>query len=1236
MALRRIIAECAKPLETLRAFDAVETAAAFGGLLTVPELQSNCIRLETLVHLALLCSRGQKKPQSKEISSWFSEVGEATPGHMEDPAEDIFVSNIATPRGNYRVLDGVWESGGFYLQRMINVIEGMPSGSNYDILRDDVYALLAISDAVCERAKLVRYQLGNENPEESLSSKIANSLSSLRRRIRFAPDDLRSLGVSLENLGDFIFDSSYRKKMLEESVGNSTLERFPLVARDNDLFLVLPTATGIAIRRYVIEKMISAGMRDALAAGLGREYASSIANIPLLGSRRGAPIEFQRTENGLIAGIGTTVDVGRHLNLVFFGETLNDIEKTGVAGLQPVSQGLVNDLDMWVDHFYSEALKDPNFRDGITLVVSCGIGRGAISLGDNKKRAHWRVEWLSASDLCEMSWIQDFKPLSLWRLFEAMDKVEASGVRLQNINGMLNMVAWARKLEGHLVPHSSLPDDFASTDAPLSIMIEQNALRGLRHEVTATWDVHVVQYVTGQWIRVRRDAESVFEEDRARPIYAGEEHMGNGLPGVYISSKRAWWVGIDAPEGGSGELAYRRWKMMLVWLARIVPVLETALPEFPAGAILWNAKFESANEQFDGDLNAVGFEEAKADINVNADVTNRIVSLTVGRKFDAATFNVENVAERAFVERTIEGFFQLAGRPFGGAEIGALTNLIVPDAAAREMHAFRVTQFRDYVRDSVPRTPILISIEDDAAFRFGLGWRVRKREEGGDIRGKSDCITFLNSLVRLIENELCEELRRYDRRTMLRFALRNHESAAMERDWWNRTSSAVLALRTDKEAAREAIANHDFKLSAAFQASRLLVELAICECPLDGGVRPGQLDFSRLMAKISFIYHVGGWSDAIRWDVMEPRVKIAPLGDILVNHDFIEEVMAPYGRAGSDVRLDDAVKSYARNLKEPDARPTVKGLLEEEFLDAWQDEFGLSLDEARRFLDALDDLGVKEKKAVFEVPKSRLLQIALDGKELPAASTAALVNAFIFASRSSWRKIPQGYEERDIHPWRFRRRLTTLRRPLVQLDEKEDPTIIVAPGIVREAFGYMVSGYHRGDFPARQLKSKMRAWAGKAANKQGKEFSANVSERLKELGWNTDRDVKITKLLRKGFERDYGDVDTLAWNANTGRVLIVECKDVQFRKTFGEIAEQLSDFRGEIRSDGKPDYLLRHLGRVKLITQHVPELMSYIGSREPLRIESHLVFKNPVPMQFALKRMAERVRIHTFDALERI
>lgn len=268
------------------------------------------------------------------------------------------------------------------------------------------------------------------------------------------------------------------------------------------------------------------------------------------------------------------------------------------------------------------------------------------------------------------------------------------------------------------------------------------------------------------------------------------------------------------------------------------------------------------------------------------------------------------------------------------------------------------------------------------------------------------------------------------------------------------------------------------------------------------------------------------------------------------------------------------------------------------------------------------------------LPRSRLIEAG--GKALTPQAVAALVDALSLKRRASWRAIPTGYEERDIHPWRFRRRLTTLRKPLVQIDDSPDPAIIVAPGLVRDAFVYMLDNYYSGDYPARQLKQRMRTWGGTYRNRVGSKFSNEVGARLRESGWQCDCEVQVTALLRKGFDKNYGDVDVLAWNVESKRVLIIECKDVQYRKTVGEIAEQISDFRGEIGRDGKPDLLLKHLNRVELISRHLKELAAYVGIEDIPAVESHLVFKNPVPMQFAWKRMEARVRLHTFVKLKDI
>src|SRR3546814_867338 len=185
------------------------------------------------------------------------------------------------------------------------------------------------------------------------------------------------------------------------------------------------------------------------------------------------------------------------------------------------------------------------------------------------------------------------------------------------------------------------------------------------------------------------------------------------------------------------------------------------------------------------------------------------------------------------------------------------------------------------------------------------------------------------------------------------------------------------------------------------------------------------------------------------------------------------------------------------------------------------------------------------------------------GQTLDDAITARLMDALTLVTRPHWRDIPEGFDAKDIHPWRFRRRLSMLRRPLLQIDEGADPTIIVSPGMIRDGFLYIMSNLYRGDFPDQQLSPKMRRWKARRADERGAAFSQDVAAALKAAGWEAATEVALTKLLGQGFGRN-GDVDVLAWHPD-GRVLAIECKDVKYRKNSGVIDERIGQESGRER-----------------------------------------------------------------------
>jgi len=1219
----------------LEPLDPIETAAAVGGLLAQPEIQSNCLRLEALSHLAICFCKGNRKPSGQQLSQLFEMLGRGSLGQSEDPAEDVFVSSIYTPRGNFRILEGVWESSGFFLQRVVNVVNRMPNGDGYNELRESVYGLLKLSDAVCERAGLVRYQLGSHLPERLLPKKFTGSITRLQRCVSFSEDDLKFLGILPSHLSGYLFGRKLRDKLPSDEIGNSSLERCPLILTKSTYYLMLPTAVGAAIRRNVFEEMLGSGLKGSFLRALSEEYSGCLEFTPII-LDSGLQVRFSETRSGVISGLVFEVDKGRYLSLAFYMDSLEGFESDGLMGFNPSSASLAGELGAWFDHSSAEAENDKGFIEGVFLVVECGVGRGSfIDISDMIKE-RWHTEAVSAPDFVTMSWAKKFNATSLFRILSSIDKLEEVGVHLQNVNGLLNIVAWASALDGHLVPHGDLPDDFMVEGGAATIVIQQNSLRDLRHEVLTTWDLHVERFIDGGWFLVQKEGRSFFEEDAKEPLYVATEMSSSGSPfGVYKTLNRAWWFMIDSAPAASKIIAYERWRMLSVWISRAASVVEERISGIPEGPILCEVIFSGV---FSGVPMAerFGLDQALSDISVIAVPSDRTIKITVGDGFEKAIFNEENVAERALVVSLIKGVSMLASEIVGEEDALAIAGSIVVGPHARQMHAFRARSFRDYVFGSIEMEPLLINLDDDAAHRLNLGWRNRERSQGCWVHGKQDCVTYLNGIVASIEDDLCANLRRFERSETLHILLNNYESIDIDRERWRRTSAAAISLRRDSGSARKVISLHESKLSAASLACRIVIEMAICECPLGHGAIPGVIDISRLLVRAASLYQFGGWSDAIRWDSMEPRLRITSLGDIHANHDFIDEIISPFANVTDNARIDSYIESYDENLEDRQAEESVHGHIEPEFLSAWLDETGASIDDIRVFVDFIEGLGVSKNKAVFEIKKSLISKnISVGGLHISDESSAKIVEFLIFRSRESWRAVPDEFDRKDINPWRFRRRLTILRRPLIQIDENEDPGLIVAPGVLRDAVVYMLQNYHRGDFPSWQLGRKMSRWSGKSADQRGNKFSGEVAKLLEGFGWKVCPEVKLTKLLRKSFERDFGDVDVLAWNEGAKRILIIECKDVQFRKTYGEIAEQLSDFRGEIRFDGKPDYLLRHLERVEIIGKNPQELLQFIkwvrGSE--FELESHLVFRNPVPMKFALEKMAERVQIHFFDRM---
>jgi hypothetical protein len=117
-----------------------------------------------------------------------------------NPTEDVFLSLVNTPRGNFRICEGLLDGAGFYLQRILGIVEGMPDGPSFESISSGVGRMLQISDAVAARANLCENSLGKETPVETFPKGVIERLASAREVVELGKQSLTELRIPNESL----------------------------------------------------------------------------------------------------------------------------------------------------------------------------------------------------------------------------------------------------------------------------------------------------------------------------------------------------------------------------------------------------------------------------------------------------------------------------------------------------------------------------------------------------------------------------------------------------------------------------------------------------------------------------------------------------------------------------------------------------------------------------------------------------------------------------------------------------------------------------------------------------------------------------------------------------------------------------------------------------------------------------------------------------------------------------
>ncbi len=1221
-------------------YDGLDLAISFASLNTLIEQRDNINSIIILSHLSLMFAKGQKRATPNVVKECLDLILDSGIGR-DDPHENIFVNNVSSVQiGNNYILEGIWNNCSFYTQKCVDVIEQFPQekASDWSRFRVGIYSLLQLSNLMCNKANL-KY---NQEPKATDNKKIFyKGFVKTKSSLIFSKKELEENGIDVDSLTSFLCLKNDFEEFQKEDIGNTSLETRPLYIENETVYIVHPTAIPIAIVAYVIkyfQNLEGIDGVDFLHEKFSEIDRKKLLLNPFVLGGKSNPIDKKecitnRKQDGFsIENYALDVDKGVYFNLLLVFDPLDNVNNLNLLEPSLLMSQCAEKINSTISSIRSRSLLDRNFTRGYTLIVLCGFGRASNILIENNI-SNWDISLITDSDFYVLSWLDNMSAEYLFRVKDAEKAIQKEGVIIMPPPQMdlLNTIGCIRDNNNSLINHDCIGLENATL-----FLSKLNANRSLKYDVSLSYDVHVEQHPE-DWKLMRIESRSYFQEDKLFPIYVD---MDSYYPNLISINHFNIWIHLESSTKPLPK--EERQRFINVWIKKTMEYL-------------FNLQLlsESTNDQIDLYFSFKGKHPLKTqsseefmtldkvigEIDYQVDKFEKLSYIDFSENFDNAFLNAENFADQAVVFILLKVMCIYWDLRLTDILLLEYVKDIVGDRYARQIHVFEGESYRDYIQSEVQEKPLVISPLVVNNLKYGLAWRQINREEAPlELRDEDSCKTFLNNMVLHCVNEIRETLKFYNRADFIKKVFQYYEANAKEDIHWDRTLPAMLAIHENKQDVLDVVSNKKFKRNSGQRALRLLIEIALCECSLDRGLEISRLDLVSLMAKISFVEYFGNLSDTIFYQAIEPWIRITSLGDVHSSPEFENDIVEPFGKNVflNHSRLSGEKYESLYKVKDiQEGKINFSEVLKADFLLAWEKDFGFPLEDLSLVIGSIEAIAIDCKERIIIDVEFDDLVTRVKKVGSIKGNIESVLDFLLLKTRSDWLTVPEGFQNKEVFPWLYRRRLSIIMKPILQIDNNTRRLLISVP-FLRDAFGVIFHSYYYGTL--RDLRDKrnekfLHQWKGMINNKMGTEFNDEVAEKLRNIGWNAVSDIKVTQLLNKKFDIDYGDVDTLAWDESSGRILVIECKNLQFKKTTGEIAEQISAFRGKTDSKGKRDLLKRHLDRVDILRESLDILQSYLKINTNVKIESHIVFKSTVPMKYSMKVLSHLVKVHFFDEL---
>lgn len=1094
--------------QDLARYNKMPAAIAVAGMLTCPRLQANCYRLELLQQLIILNSRGEIAPTASQFFDWINgELGEIA--YMEDPPEDVFVMNIVSQKGSFRVLGGLWEIPDAAANLLIKAVESYGGDTQLAWLRP-VHALLRLSDLVLERALLNRWDTEPSEAKIDLTPVPESEIAAWGKRVEFTREDLVNNNIDPTLLERFVFTDADLAVSDDITEQCPYLFAKPLLRFGDTLVLALPTAVTYAARRAVIDQAIADGQLDGLQSALMSKVVKHVMRIMSSSNHDVEPLSLPpavRGKPGSFQSFAFRVGRLRIVHLLIVKDPLEQFANACIYAPSCLDDEEEKALNRHVADMreYIESLGDFDF--GYTIPLLGHLGQG-FALTPPNHRQKWIYE---ATRLNFLEFILQNSDAPLDRLILLLTQratMEATGLHLPNYNGLLNLYAfWIDN--GHTLRIAEMAHDQhgylqIATDYVLQFRLARRQAIDMHCEVTVGGAPAVV---------VRANSDSIYESMQAVPAYLNISNLTSQRESFCIrSAGTVVWITLLTRTNDKHHhmMMHELWEGLQLLVYRALENHNPSL-RFHAPAIEIVLDFMRVmpsaqareNDAPGDDLELLEHRELP------------VVCVRAEPGFLGRFGGVTNTGEQLLVSRIISALRLLANFvDYSASSCDHEALMVLGGVDAKILHAFAATGPVEYLLASDTRRVFRLPAEYvDASIRTAFTWMPAHKD--ALVLDRTTSCETLNATVAHLLKQIVARLARFDRTALVADLLHAHETLLRDQQRWRATARAVRALYGVK-AGTDAAHSSERERSQAKLTLRALAEAAVCECIVSDGIAPDGHAIDELFGLMWSLLQIGRDSETIYHGLSSEGITIHPSGAYSFTADILDEVGGRFTIESFRTNFEASAADYEKWVvpQQPAAaNPTRDTIESTEFQQAFLAEFGLSSDAFIEICSSLLDTAIEQAAVVVRLSRHALVE-SCKNRGVTEANIDCFLTAFSLSARPTWAPQRPLAEPRDVQPWRFERRLSLMLRPLVECTGASGTLYVYGAATLQQSSAYVLDSIARGKFDKDVFRStQMRSYIGRRVDTLGAAFTQRVAMALASMGWQTRTEVKMSALV---------------------------------------------------------------------------------------------------------------------------